>query len=141
MLVNNQHYRTIWTQRILANGQVTVAIVDQTKLPHAFAVVSLSNLPQMVHAIKTMQVRGAPLIGAAAAYGMALAVQSDASDLHIEKSAQALLQSRPTAVNLRWAVNRMQKHLAGLAPSARNQAAWQEAALICDEDEIGRAHV
>jgi methylthioribose-1-phosphate isomerase len=136
--IDEKHYRTIWPitgAKLPENDAIFgVGIIDQNLLPHRFEVVQLDDLEAMVNAIKTMQVRGAPLIGAAAAYGMALAVQSDASDLHIEKSAQALLQSRPTAVNLRWAVNRMQKHLAGLAPSARNQAAWQEAALICDED-------
>jgi len=103
-------------------------------LPHRFEIKELANLNEMIIAIKTMQVRGAPLIGAAAAYGIALAVQENASDSHIERSAKALLQSRPTAVNLRWAVSRMQNILARLAPEARMQAAWREAALICDED-------
>jgi methylthioribose-1-phosphate isomerase len=109
-------------------------------LPHRFEIKAINSFIDMVTAIKTMQVRGAPLIGAAAAYGMALAVQENASDIHIEKSAKALLQSRPTAVNLHWAVNRMQKSLAVLPQEARNHAAWQEAALICDEDvEINQA--
>jgi len=134
MLVNNQHYRTIWTQRILANGQVTVAIVDQTKLPHAFEVVSLSNLPQMVHAIKTMQVRGAPLIGAAAAYGMALAAENDATDSALQDAASSLRLSRPTAVNLNWAVSRMLDVMLPHPAHARAQIAWAEAEKICDED-------
>lgn len=138
MKIDEKYYRTIWP----ISGAVStkndaffsVGIIDQTMLPHRFEIKALGSLSEMVIAIKTMQVRGAPLIGAAAAYGMALAVQSDASDTHIEKSALTLLQSRPTAVNLRWAVSRMQSVLAGLPPEARNQKAWQEAALICDED-------
>lgn len=138
MKIDEKVYRTIWPitgAGSLKNEAVfSVGIIDQTMLPHRFEVKTLANLDEMIVAIKTMQVRGAPLIGAAAAYGMALAVQSDASDKHIEKSAHALLQSRPTAVNLRWAVNRMQKILTTLPQEARKQAAWQEAALICDED-------
>ena len=99
MLVNHQHYRTIWSQRILTNSQATVAIIDQTKLPHAFEVLCLKNLTQMVQAIKTMQVRGAPLIGAAAAYGMALAAQEDSTDSALQAAASCLRLSRPTAVN------------------------------------------
>lgn len=138
MKIDEKYYRTIWPISGAASTKndafFSVGIIDQTMLPHRFEIKALGSLSEMVTAIKTMQVRGAPLIGAAAAYGMALAVQSDASDTHIEKSARALLQSRPTAVNLRWAVSRMQSVLAGLPPEARNQKAWQEAALICDED-------
>ena len=112
MKIDEKVYRTIWP----INGADSpkndaiffVGIIDQTMLPHRFEVKELANLDEMIVAIKTMQVRGAPLIGAAAAYGMALAVQENVSDLHIEKSAKAVLQSRPTAINLRWAVNRMQ---------------------------------
>ena len=138
MKINEKVYRTIWpitgsdSPKNVAG--FTVQIIDQTMLPHHFEVKELAHIDEMIVAIKTMQVRGAPLIGAAAAYGMALAVQENASDIHIEKSAKALLQSRPTAVNLRWAVNRMQNVLATLTLEARNQAAWREAALICDED-------
>ena len=138
MKIDEKVYRTIWPitgASTLKNEAIfSVGIIDQTMLPHRFEVKELAKLDEMIVAIKTMQVRGAPLIGAAAAYGMALAVQADASDAHIEKSARALLQSRPTAVNLRWAVNRMQNVLMALPPKARNQKAWGEAALICDED-------
>ncbi len=138
MKIDEKYYRTIWPITGAASPKndafFSVKIIDQTMLPHRFEIKELDSFSEMVTAIKTMQVRGAPLIGAAAAYGMALAVQSDASDAHIEKSAFTLSQSRPTAVNLRWAVNRMQKALAGLPLEARNQKAWQEAALICDED-------
>ena len=138
MKIDEKVYRTIWpitgadTPKNDAN--FSVGIIDQTMLPHRFEVKELASLDEMIIAIKTMQVRGAPLIGAAAAYGIALAVQESASDSHIEESVKALLQSRPTAVNLRWAVNRMHSILATLPPEARNQAAWHEAALICDED-------
>ena len=134
MLVNHQHYRTIWTQRILTNPQATVAIVDQTKLPHAFEVLCLNNLTQMVQAIKTMQVRGAPLIGAAAAYGMALAAQEDSTDSALQAAASCLRLSRPTAVNLNWAVSRMLDLLLQHPQNARAQIAWAEAEKICDED-------
>ncbi len=136
MLVNNQHYRTIWSERILTNGSSSVAIVDQTKLPHAFEVLSLSNLPQMVHAIKSMQVRGAPLIGAAAAYGMALAAQEDATDGALQAAASSLRLSRPTAVNLNWAVSRMLDLMLSQPQAARAQIAWAEAEKICDEDVL-----
>lgn len=136
MNVNGQQYRTIWA----APHNTAVEIIDQTRLPHDFSVVSIHSLPMMVTAIKTMQVRGAPLIGAAAAYGMALAMLDDNaqtqadSDQHLLHAADTLLQSRPTAVNLRWAVQRMVAHLQALPAAQRNEAAWKEAALICDED-------
>ena len=117
------------------NGAIfAVEIIDQTALPHQFEMRILTNLAQMLTAIKTMQVRGAPLIGAAAAYGVALAMQEEASDAHLQHAADTLLQSRPTAVNLRWALNRMQALLRQLPCNERVAAAFQEAALICDED-------
>ena len=138
MKIDEKAYLTIWpitgADSPKNDAIFSVCIIDQTMLPHRFEVKELASLDEMIVAIKTMQVRGAPLIGAAAAYGMALAVQENASDIHIKKSAKALLQSRPTAVNLSWAVNRMQSVLAALPSEARNQAAWREAALICDED-------
>ena len=112
----------------------SVEIIDQTLLPHRFEMRNIQNLDEMVTAIKTMQVRGAPLIGAAAAYGMALATQQNPSDDFLRNAATRLIQSRPTAVNLGWAVARMLKRLNSLPTEARHQAAWQEAALICDED-------
>ncbi len=132
MLVDNQHYRTIWPN---SSGVVPVVeIIDQTRLPHEFKIVEISSLEQMIGAIKTMQVRGAPLIGAAAAYGMALAILSESSDEYLQLSAQRLIASRPTAVNLKWAVERMLNHLLALPVPERLQAAWIEAALICEED-------
>lgn len=130
MRVEQEHYRTIWPED---DGQ-SVAIINQTVLPFKFEVVRITQLAQMVSAIKTMQVRGAPLIGVAAAYGIALAMRRDSSDSHLTTAAQQLLASRPTAVNLAWAVHRMLQVLLPLAPEARIASAWQEAASIADED-------
>jgi len=134
MLVDNQHYRTIWP--VTSSVVPYVEIIDQTLLPHEFKVEKVTSLEQMVTAIKTMQVRGAPLIGAAAAYGMALALLKAAGDEHLRMSADLLVASRPTAVNLKWAVERILAHLIALPESARLQAAWAEAALICEEDVL-----
>ncbi|MEO1956660.1 MAG: S-methyl-5-thioribose-1-phosphate isomerase [Methylophilaceae bacterium] len=130
MYVNNTHYRTIWPS---TSGR-TVFIIDQTKLPFHFEVVEVESVEKMIHAISTMQVRGAPLIGASAAYGVALAMLQDTSDVYLSLSAEQLIQSRPTAVNLAWAVNRMVIYLTTIAPTERLSAAWQEAARIADED-------
>lgn len=125
-----RHFRTIWPA---ASGR-EVDIIDQTRLPHEFATVRLATLEDAACAIRDMQVRGAPLIGAAAAYGLALALQKDASDSGLRHAYITLLATRPTAVNLRWALERMQRHLAPLPENARGSAAWQEAAVIADED-------
>lgn len=130
MKIGDKHFRSIWP----APGNDYVEIIDQTRLPHAFEEVRLHTLADMVAAIKSMQVRGAPLIGAAAAYGMALALREDASDAQLQHAAALLLASRPTAVNLGWALQRMRRHLQPLPPAQRNLAAWQQAAAICDED-------
>lgn len=132
MNVQQQHYRTIWPD--ITNSYVN--IIDQTRLPFAFETLRINSVAAMVVAIKTMQVRGAPLIGVAAAYGIALAMFHDSSDTALGAAAQQLLQSRPTAVNLAWALARMQQHLAVLAPAQRKQAAWDEAAKIADEDVL-----
>jgi methylthioribose-1-phosphate isomerase len=134
MLVDNQHYRTIWPN---SNSEFPfVEIIDQTRLPHAFKVEKIASLEQMIVAIKTMQVRGAPLIGAAAAYGVALAMLESCNDSHLTASAAQLVASRPTAVNLKWAVERMLTHLLVLPAQERLQAAWVEAAQICEEDVL-----
>jgi methylthioribose-1-phosphate isomerase len=156
MQVKNQHYQTIWPDA----SNRCVHIIDQTRLPFAFETVRIENLAQMVNAIKTMQVRGAPLIGVAAAYGIVLAIQEmtlqemmlqkDLSDDRHAKTAYTkavaeqdlslfahqLLMSRPTAVNLAWAVNRMQAHLQSCPLQDWLTAAWQEAAKIAEEDVI-----
>jgi methylthioribose-1-phosphate isomerase len=129
MLVNTQHFRTIWPN---ARCQF-VQIIDQTKLPFAFEVVKIDSFAMMVSAIKTMQVRGAPLIGVAAAYGIALAMRENDSDVHLQLAANQLIASRPTAVNLAWAVRRMVIGLQGIA-ERRNLAAWRLAAEIAEED-------
>ena len=134
MLIDRQQYRTIWPNSSLDSNVKTVSIIDQTKLPHSFEIVVVDSLEQMIVAIKTMQVRGAPLIGAAAAYGVALAAQQVGDDLALAEAAKRLLQSRPTAVNLRWAVQRMLAVLLALPVHSRAPAAWVEAACICNED-------
>lgn len=140
MLVNHQQYRTIWPSPSFVQGSSaelrTVDVIDQTKLPHEFKVAKISSLQQMLVAIKTMQVRGAPLIGAAAAYGIALAMQQDSGNDYLQQSAKLLIQSRPTAVNLRWAVQRMLDRLLPHPVADRVQVSWAEAALICDEDVL-----
>lgn len=134
MLVNNQHYRTIWAN--YPHAFPCVEIIDQTKLPHAFNVEKILNLEQMINAIRSMQVRGAPLIGASAAYGMALALLEANTDEYLHLAARKLISSRPTAVNLKWAVDRMLSHLQVLPLQERLQAAWAEAAAICEEDVL-----
>lgn len=139
MIVNKQHFRTIWadfSENLALVKIPSVKIIDQTKLPHAFVVEEIQNLQQMVHAIKTMQVRGAPLIGVSAAYGIALAASDDASDHALQFAAKTLIASRPTAVNLAWAVQRMLQKLINLPVPARADAAWAEATEIANEDIV-----
>ncbi len=130
MNVEGKHFRTVW----LGEGDTAVYIIDQSLLPHRFETVRLENVAAMAKAIKTMQVRGAPLIGAAAAYGVVLAMGEDSSDDSLVSAASGLLASRPTAVNLSWAVQRMLNRLRPLEPQLRYTAALDEAAMICDED-------
>ncbi|WP_448202804.1 S-methyl-5-thioribose-1-phosphate isomerase [Azospirillum sp. sgz302134] len=130
MKIDGVPYRTIW----LAKDGWSVEIIDQTKLPHDFAVARLTSLEEAAHAIRAMLVRGAPLIGATAAYGVALALRADASDAALEKACTVLLATRPTAVNLRWALERMRRHLAPLPPAKRVEAAYAEALSVADED-------
>jgi methylthioribose-1-phosphate isomerase len=134
MLINGQHFRTIWVSPEANTDTKVIDVIDQTKLPHEFVVHSVRTLEEMITAIKTMQVRGAPLIGAAAAYGVCLALQKEQGDAYMQAISAQLIHSRPTAVNLRWAVERMNECLLALEPSMRSEAAWQEAAAICDED-------
>ncbi|MGQ0442396.1 MAG: S-methyl-5-thioribose-1-phosphate isomerase [Methylophilaceae bacterium] len=129
MLVNSQHFRTIWPDPRCR----FVQIIDQTQLPFQFVILQIDSFAMMVSAIKTMQVRGAPLIGVAAGYGMALAMREDDSDVHLQLAAKQLIASRPTAVNLAWAVRRMVAGLQGVS-ERRNLAAWRLAAEIAEED-------
>ena len=112
----------------------TLEIVDQTLLPGEWKIVSLSTAGEAARAIRTMQVRGAPLIGATAAYGLALALHADPSDAGMHVAYAVLLGTRPTAVNLRWALDRVSAAVRHLAGSARAEAAWKEADAIAAED-------
>jgi methylthioribose-1-phosphate isomerase len=134
--VHGRHYRTLWPG---ADG-ASVEIIDQTRLPHEFSIARLGSLDEAAHAIRAMLVRGAPLIGATAAYGLWLALRADASDAGLRGAGAALLATRPTAVNLRWAIERMTAWLGPLPPPERAAAAFLRAAEICDEDvAINRA--
>jgi methylthioribose-1-phosphate isomerase len=130
MKVENVHYRTIW----LSGDGWSVEIIDQTQFPHKFVIAGLRTLADAVHAIKSMMVRGAPLIGATAAYGVGLHMRDDPSAEGVRHACELLLRTRPTAVNLKWALSRMQNVLEPVAPPDRVQAAYAEAAKICDED-------
>jgi methylthioribose-1-phosphate isomerase len=128
MKVDGVPYRTIW------RSGSEVEVIDQTALPHAFRTLRLDTAEQAMHAIKTMVVRGAPLIGATGAYGLALAAQADASDAGLAAAAAVLAEARPTAVNLRWAVERALKAVLAHPVGERVDAAWAEAEAIADED-------
>ena len=130
MKVDGVPYRTIW----LAQDGWAVEIIDQTKLPFEFVTVRLESVEDAAVSIRDMWVRGAPLIGATAAYGMALAMHSDPSNDNIQRAYDTLLATRPTAVNLRWAVDEMRALLAPLSPNERSAAAYTRAAEICDDD-------
>jgi len=127
--INGRPYRTIWPV-----GDSAVEVIDQTKLPHEFQTLLLKSAADAAHAIKAMIVRGAPLIGATAAYGMALAMRENASDEALDRAHDLLLATRPTAVNLRWALDRMMKRVRNQPRERRAEIAWEEAARICDED-------
>ena len=130
MNINGTPYRTIW----LAEDGWTVEIIDQTRLPHLFEVVALTSLDAAAVAIRDMLVRGAPLIGATAAYGMALAMRADASNAGLKHAYDTLMATRPTAVNLRWALDDMHGRLVGAPEDTRMDIAYVHAAEICDED-------
>ena len=129
MKIQNKEYRTIWYE------ENVVKIIDQTKLPHQFIIKDLKTVKDAINAIKVMEVRGAPLIGGTAAYGMALAVQENNDPDFIKKSSEELIESRPTAINLKWAVDRMMKKLSGINSDQILDIALNEAKEICDEDE------
>jgi methylthioribose-1-phosphate isomerase len=130
MKVHGKPMRTLWVE---ADGH-SVGIIDQTRLPHAFTTLRLTTLDEAAHAIRSMQVRGAPLIGATAAYGVCLALRADASDGALERACSVLQATRPTAVNLRWALDEMRRVLRPLSPSQRVATAYRRAADLCDED-------
>jgi methylthioribose-1-phosphate isomerase len=136
MKVEGKATRTIWLE---ADGW-SVGIIDQTQLPHRFTTVRLTTLDDAAHAIAAMQVRGAPLIGAAAAYGMCLALRADASDEALERAYARLLATRPTAINLKWALDEMVAAVRNRPRADRAAVAYRRAAEIADEDvAINRA--
>jgi methylthioribose-1-phosphate isomerase len=128
--VAGRHYRSIWPEP----GRSAVGIIDQSRLPHVFETRSLGSLEAVAEAIETMRIRGAPLIGVTAAYGLALAVAFDPSDASISKASNRLRKTRPTAVNLAWAIGRMRERLMNVTPADRAAAAWNEADAIANED-------
>jgi methylthioribose-1-phosphate isomerase len=136
MKIRGKHYRTIWVN---PDGW-SVEIIDQTRFPHLFETTTLKTLGDAANAIQTMMVRGAPLIGAAAAYGVCLHMREDASDKGLLHACEVLERTRPTAVNLKWALAEMRSTLNGLPPHARTHAAYATAARMCDDDvEINRS--
>jgi methylthioribose-1-phosphate isomerase len=130
MKVGGRHTRTIWLE---ADG-ATVGVIDQTSLPHRYTTRTLATLDDAAHAISSMQVRGAPLIGAAAAYGMCLALRADPSDESLDRAYAALIKTRPTAINLKWALDEMTAAVRNRPRGERVAAAYKRAAEICDED-------
>jgi len=136
MQVEGKSTRTIW----LEPDGWSVGIIDQTRLPHHFATARLASLEDAVRAISSMQVRGAPLIGATAAYGVCLALRRDASDASLERACAMLLTTRPTAINLKWALDEMSAAVRNRPRQQRLAEAYRRAGAICDEDvAINRA--
>ncbi len=128
MNINGKAFRTIWFDNN------TVKIIDQTKLPHQFIIKDLKTIKDAILAIKNMEVRGAPLIGATAAYGLVLSILEKNDQSFLKKSSEDLIKSRPTAINLKWAVDRMIKKLSGVNSKEILNIAIQEAKNICEED-------
>ncbi len=129
MKIESKEYRTIWFEKNI------VKIIDQTKLPHRFVIKDLKTLKDVINAITIMEVRGAPLIGATAAYGIVLSILENNDQSFLKKSADELIKSRPTAINLKWAVDRMMKKISGVNSNKIFEIALNEAKEICDEDE------
>jgi len=130
MKVDGRHFRSIW----LAQDGWSVGAIDQRRLPHEFVIARLETADAAADAIRSMLVRGAPLIGATAAYGMALAVRDDRSDAAIDRAYELLIATRPTAINLKWALDVMKRVLKPAAPSERVPFAYARAAEIAEED-------
>ncbi|MDC0472357.1 S-methyl-5-thioribose-1-phosphate isomerase [Pelagibacteraceae bacterium] len=128
MKIEGKSFRTIWFENNI------VKIIDQTKLPHQFVVKDLINIQEAINAIKTMEVRGAPLIGATAAYGLVLSIIEKNDLFYLKKSSEDLIASRPTAINLKWAVDRMMKKLSGVNSNEILKIALDEAKTIAEED-------
>ena len=130
MKINGKHYRSVWPI-----GEDAFGIIDQTKLPHELVTMTLRSAEDAARVIRNMNTRGAPLIGVVGAYGLALAVRDDPSDDQIQKMVELLADTRPTAINLKWALWRMRGALLNQPREQRAELAWKEAALIADEDE------
>lgn len=130
MKVSGKHYRSIWRE----NGEHAVHIIDQSRLPHVFETLRLDSVEAVAEAIKSMRLRGAPLIGVAGAFGLALAATKDGADASISAASKILHATRPTAVNLAWALKRMRERLMTVKSAERAEAAWAEAQAIADED-------
>ncbi len=130
MKVDGKQFRTIW----LEPDGTSVGIIDQTRLPHRFKTVRLAGLDAAAHAIRSMQVRGAPLIGVTAAYGLAMALRHDASDAALAEATAKLIATRPTAINLKWALDEMTRAVRGFSGAERVAAAFKRASEICEED-------
>ena len=130
MKIEGKEYRTIWFD----DKNKIVKIIDQTKLPHQFIIKDLKTVKDAINAIKTMEVRGAPLIGATAAYGLVLAILKNNDQSFLKKSSEDLINSRPTAINLKWAIDRMMKKLSGINSNEILNIAINEAKEICEED-------
>ena len=128
MRIQEKEYRTIWFENNL------VKIIDQTKLPHKFMIKDLKTVKDAINSIKTMEVRGAPLIGATAAYGLVLSIIEKNDLAFLKKSSEDLISSRPTAINLRWAVDRMMEKLSGVNEKNILKIALDEAKAIVEED-------
>jgi methylthioribose-1-phosphate isomerase len=131
MRIDGRPYRSVWVD---GEDGWSVRILDQTRLPWALEVLRLTDEDGVAHAIRSMQVRGAPLIGAVAAYGVALALRRDSSTANLDRVVERLGRTRPTAVNLRWALDRMRAALHNRPPEARVAAAYAEAAAIAEDD-------
>ncbi|HEY4774733.1 MAG TPA: S-methyl-5-thioribose-1-phosphate isomerase [Xanthobacteraceae bacterium] len=130
MKVDGRQMRSVWVE---PDGW-SIGTIDQTKLPHSFTTVRMTSVAEIAHAIRSMVVRGAPLIGAAAAYGLALAVRADASEENIERAYGELFATRPTAINLKWALDEMMLALRNRPRAERPAAAYRRAGEICEED-------
>ncbi len=129
MKIEQKEYRTIWFENNI------VKIIDQTKLPHRFVIKDIKTIKDAVNAIKVMEVRGAPLIGATAAYGLVLSILENKDQSFLKNSANDLIKSRPTAINLKWAVDRMMKKISGVNSNKIFEIALNEAKEIAEEDE------
>ena len=130
MRVGDRHFRSIW----LEQDGWSVSAIDQRRLPHDFVVVRLATCDAAADAIRSMLVRGAPLIGATAAYGIALAMRADSSDAALDQTCKTLMATRPTAINLHWALDEMRSMLRPLPPPERTEAAYARAIAIAEED-------